>query len=41
MAGPCIACAVSFDMGLKSAEGPKIECFKLTENNIFILTMKK
>ncbi len=30
-----IACNKSFDAGLKSAEGQKLECVKWTENNIF------
>jgi hypothetical protein len=29
-----IAFTVSFDMHLTSAEGKKLECFKLTQNNI-------
>ncbi len=33
------ACTRSFGMGLTSAEGQKLECFKLTANNIFISTM--
>jgi len=30
----------SFDLGLTSAEGQKLECFKWAANNIFISTMK-
>jgi hypothetical protein len=29
----------SFDTGLRSAEGQKVECFKGTVNNIFVSTM--
>jgi hypothetical protein len=35
MHNQCIACARSFHAGLTSAEGQKLECFKLTANNIF------
>jgi hypothetical protein len=30
------ACARSFGIGLALADGQKLECFKLTVNNIFI-----
>jgi hypothetical protein len=35
-----IACTRSFDVGLTSAEGQKLECFKCTTNNIIIITLK-
>ena len=35
-----IAWTRSFDMGLTSAEGQKLECFKLRANNIFMRGMK-
>ncbi len=35
-----IACTESLDMGLTSAEGKKLECFKCEPNNIFMSTMK-
>ncbi len=34
------ACTTSFDMGLTSAEGQKLECFKLMTNYNFISSMK-
>ncbi len=36
----CIACTRSFYMGFTSAEGKKLECFKLTVNDISKFTMK-
>ncbi len=35
-----IACVCSLDMGLTSAEGQKLDCFKCAANNIFISTLK-
>jgi hypothetical protein len=35
-----ITCTRSFCAGLTSAEDQMLECFKLTGNNIFIITMK-
>ncbi len=34
-----IACISSFDLGLLSADGQKLECFKWTTNNICESTM--
>ncbi len=34
-----VACDMSFNMGLTSVEGQKLECFKSTTNNIIIATM--
>jgi hypothetical protein len=34
-----IPCTGLFDMGLTSAEGQKLECFKWATNNIFITIM--
>jgi hypothetical protein len=35
-----IACTESFDMGLTPAEGQKLECFKWTPNNTFIIALE-
>ncbi len=35
-----ITCTRSFDMGLTSAEGLRLECFNLTVNNTFIINIK-
>jgi hypothetical protein len=38
--GANMQCSRSFDMGLTSADGKKLECFKWTAKYIFISVMK-